>query len=111
MQQSELSENAAKKSVYLDIIPVRVIGKKAVLHAYALLDFESDRTFCERQLVDKLSLNSHRFAVKLAIRTMMNKEPELLESSVVSFDIHSLDSSYSLNLPEVLVAKIFLWAR
>ena len=97
--------------MYLDIIPVRVIGEKTVLHTYALLDSEADRTFCERQLVDKLSSKSHRFAVKLAIRTMMSKEPELLKSYVVSFDIHSLDSSYFLNLPEVSVAKIFLWAH
>ena len=68
-----------------------------------MLDSASDKTFCERQLFEKFSSKSHRFSVELAVQTMMCRDTELLDTCVVSLNIHSLDSSYSLNLLKVVV--------
>ena len=43
-----------EQGIYLDIVPVKVFGKDVTIQTYALLDSGSDRTFCERRLVDEL---------------------------------------------------------
>ena len=82
----------SKTGVYLDIVPVQVLAGGGVVQTYALLDTGSDRTFCERRLVQELG--GRKLPIKLSVQTISSKQPCVIESSAVSFDICSLDKSY-----------------
>ena len=90
-----------KRSVYLDIVPVKIVAGDTAVHTYALLDSGSDKTFCERRLADELSLRAS--PVKLAVQTMTPGNPHVLNTVVVSFNLSSLSNSYSTKLSEVVV--------
>ena len=93
-----------KRSIYLDIVPVKIVAGDTTVHTYALLDSGSDRTFCERRLVDELSLRAS--PVKLAVQTMTPGNPHVLNTVVVSFNLSSLSNSYSTKLEVVIVDSI-----
>ena len=92
---SQLAIAGHKRSVYLDIVPVKIVAGDTAVHTYALLDSGSDRTFCERCLADELSLRAS--PVKLAVQTMTPGNPHVLNTAVVSFNLSSLSNSYSTN--------------
>ena len=94
----------SKTGVYLDIVPVQVLADGGVIQTYALLDTGSDRTFCERRLAQELG--GRELSVKLSVQTIFSKQPCVIESSAVSFDICSLDKSYRLALSHVVVIVI-----
>ena len=82
----------SKTGVYLDIVPVQVLAGGGVAQTYALLDTGSDRTFCERRLAQELG--GRKLSVKLSVQTISSKQPCVIESFAVSFDICSLDKWY-----------------
>ena len=59
--------NSRKRGAYLNIVPVKVSKGDAVIRTYALLDSGSDRTFCERHLVEKLGATLKRSSVTLTV--------------------------------------------
>ena len=92
-----------KRSVYLDIVPVKVHRGNVVVHTYALLDSGSDRTFCERRLVTELGSDLPASPVKLIVQTLTDKDPDILESAMITLNISSLDNSFNMSLAEVVV--------
>ena len=91
------------KRTFLDIVPVRVRKGKEFIDTYALLDSGSDRTFCERSLLEGFSSAFAHFPVKLSVQTLVSDEPEMVESSVISFNISSLDDKHTFKLHKVVV--------
>ena len=83
-----------ERGIYLDIVPVQVFGKDVTIQTYALLDSGSDRTFCERRLVDELCPKLQKSPIKVSIQTMISKGAKTLDSSVVSLNIGSLDCEF-----------------
>ena len=100
---SKGSSQTSNSRVYLDIVPVKVVVEDSniVVQTYALLDSGSDKTFCEKRLAEQFNLESS--PVKLAMQTLTPGAPHVMNTKVVSFNLSSLDSSYSINLPEVVV--------
>ena len=86
---------------YLDIVPVRVKGKDDAVLTFAVLDPGSDKTFCERGIVNELGLNNSPILV--AVQTLSLGNPHVLDTISVFLSISSLDNSYSLDLSEVVV--------
>ena len=79
---------------YLDIVPVKVKSDTSFILTYALLDFGSDRTFCERRLAEELKLNDA--SVKLAVQTLC-----VLNTKTVNLLLSSLNDNYVMDLSEV----------
>ena len=95
--------NIRKKGAYLDIVSVKVSKDDVVLRTYALPDSGSDRTFCERHLVEELGATLKRSSVTLTVQTLLNTEPHLLESALIDLEVTYLDEFFSLNLTVTVV--------
>ena len=71
-----------ERGIYLDIVPVRGFGKDVTIQTYALLDSGSNRTFCERRLVDELCPKLQKSSIGVSIQTMVSKGDKTLDSLV-----------------------------
>ena len=81
--------NCRKKGAYLDIVPVKVSKGDVVIRTYALLDSGSDRIFCKRHLVEELGATLKASSVTLTVQTLLNTEPQVLESAQVDLEVAS----------------------
>ena len=85
----------------MDIVPVKVKSGTGFILTYALLDSDSDRTFCERHLAEELKFND--VPIKLAVQTLMPGIPGILNTKTVNLSLSSLNDNYVMDLSETVV--------
>ena len=91
-----------KRGVYLDIVPIKVVSNDDAVETYALLDSGSDRTFCEKQLMEGLGLTGCGVPQNISIQTM-NGNSETLASMTLPLNVSALDDDNVMTLTEVIV--------
>ena len=91
-----------KRGAYLDIVPIKVVSNDDAVETYALLDSGSDRTFCEKQLMEELGLTGCGVPQKISIQTM-NGNSETLASMTLPLNVSALDDDNVMTLTEVIV--------
>ena len=91
-----------KRGAYLDIVPIKVVSNDDAVEMYALLDSGSDKTFCEKQLMEELGLTGCGVPQKISIQTI-NGNTETLASMTLFLNVSALDHDNAMTLTEVIV--------
>ena len=84
---------------YLQIVPVRVIGKDGkAIDVYALLDTASSTSFCTKELLEKLGINGIEEDLSL---TTINQDTVQTKAVKAKLTVTALDSKNRVDIPEI----------
>ena len=96
----------AKQTSYFMTLPVRVSSKDKDILTYALLDSESQRTFCERDLASELGAQGPRQILSLQTLSSGSCSDDTVEGELVSLSVQKFDSdSESFQLKDVFTVE------
>ena len=88
---------------WLDIVPVRVRIKDREVTTYALLDTSSDKTFCERTLIDKFEIPIDGEPVQLKLGSINGSKD--ISTFKISLSVLPLDGNEEYSLLEVTLLE------
>ena len=95
---------------YFMTVPVRIHYGENLTSTYALLDTGSQKTFCDRHLANRLEATGPK--ASLPIKTLYSgADTRMMNGSLISLSVQSMDGDGELNLKEVFtVDKTLMYA-